>query len=63
MKEEKILKYFAIVKDDVIYKIDATDVDFILGNVINTKFGYYEILGVINGVGITKFKDNNYENQ
>ena len=58
---ELILKYCVIEKDDVIYKIESENIYIVFANVINTPFGFYQILGIIDGVGITKFKGNNYE--
>ena len=54
--EEKILKYYVIEFEDNLYKLDALNTQVVLGNIINTQFGYYEILGIVNGVGITKIK-------
>ena len=57
--EEKILKYYVIEFENDLYKLDASNTEIVLGNIINTQFGYYEILGIVNGVGITKIKQIN----
>jgi hypothetical protein len=54
--ENEILQYCAIEHENILYKLDVDEIDFLIGNVIKTEFGLYEILGVINGIGITRIK-------